>query len=76
MSEVSDLKLLLAQAEARIARMAVSRDALYEALKLVDEDVRHHLRHADVAPALLRPHAIHAVRAVLAKCEPGNANEG
>jgi hypothetical protein len=36
------------------------------ALLLVDEDVRHHHRSDSDSAALLRPHAIRAVRAVLA----------
>lgn len=47
-----------------------SAETLRAALRLVDDDVRHHLRSDAIAPALLRPHAIDAVRAALRKCEP------
>ena len=48
------------------------RDAMRDALKIVDDDVRHHLRSNEVAAALLRPHAVQAVRDALSM--PARAN--
>ena len=50
-----------------LRRLFADKARMEEALRLVDEDVRHHLRSDVVAPALLRPHAIKAVRAALPK---------
>ena len=44
-----------------VARIA----ELEAALRTVDEDVRHHLRSDEIHAALIRPHAIEAVRNAL-----------
>lgn len=45
----------------------VSLEEIVEVLKVVDNDVRHHLRSDEIAPALLRPHAVQAVRSLLSR---------
>ena len=42
-------------------------DELERVLKIVDDDVRHHLRSDEIHPALIRPRAIKAVRNALAR---------
>lgn len=44
--------------DARIAELET-------ALRVVDADIRHHLRSDDIAAALIRPHAVRAIRAAL-----------
>lgn len=58
------------------ARLEIQRDAalarverLEEALRTVDQDARDHIRSDEIAPALLRPHALRAVRQALS--DPG-----
>lgn len=41
-----------------------------KALRIVDQDARDHIRSDEIAPALLRPHALRAVRAALASPAP------
>jgi cytidylate kinase len=55
-----DALVILENYDARVAE-------LEEALRLVDADVRHHLRSDEVHTALIRPKAIRAVRAALQK---------
>jgi hypothetical protein len=45
--------------------LADERSRCREALRTVDRDARDHIRSDQIAPALLRPHALRAVRAVL-----------
>jgi len=47
------------------ARLIAAAPDLLAALKLVDYDVRHHLRNDDIGTALIRPHAVKAVRDAL-----------
>lgn len=60
-------KAMLARAE----RAQAERDAMREVLELVDADVRHHLRSDAIDHALLRKHAVAAVRAALAPSPGG-----
>jgi hypothetical protein len=50
----------------------VSTQEIVEALTTVDDDIRHHLRSDEVAPALIRPHAIKAVRSLLSRLKDMN----
>jgi hypothetical protein len=53
--------------ERRRADAALARaERLEKALRIVDQDARDHIRSDEIAPALLRPHALRAVRAALA----------
>ena len=57
-SELMQAKLDLAQARAR-------SESFLRILHLVDEEVRHHLRSEVISNALLRTHAVRAVRTIL-----------
>lgn len=54
----------------------VSLEEIVEVLKVVDNDVRHHLRSDEIAPALLRPHAVQAVRSLLSRLKVMDNPEG
>ena len=57
-SELMQAKLDLAQARAR-------SESFLRILHLVDKEVRHHLRSEVISNALLRTHAVRAVRTIL-----------
>jgi hypothetical protein len=55
------IQQLTARAESAEAQV----ERLREALRLVDDDVRHHLRSDEVHASIIRPEAIRAARAAL-----------
>ena len=55
----------LSTARAKVAELTERVDVLEAALRLVDDDVRHHIRSDEIGPALIRPKAVKAVRELL-----------
>jgi len=53
------------EAEAALTAALARVERLEEALRTVDQDARDHIRSDEIAPALLRPHALRAVRQAL-----------
>lgn len=47
-------------------------EVLLAALKVADDSIRHHLRCEHIAPAMIQPHAVRAIRNALAAHEQGS----